>query len=189
MTDVLEKIPAKILIGIVLFVLGFMTLLITYAVAVQNRPIEIWGIKIGETDHELRARLRKIQAESDSKELHLAALARLKEAESKASLPSPESSKLIETRVGSGLSLEFMAKGSRHSSLSLQLPIPQIVAIQPADHRWIAFQAPAEFLGRHFSPLPRQIDQKPSSLDPLPLPPAAGQGLSAHSVFSRYRIQ
>lgn len=116
MTDVLEKIPAKILIGIVLFVLVFMTLLITYSVAVQNRPIEIWGIKIGETDDELRARLRKVQAESDSKvskeihqnalnrlkeadskiapEVHQAALARLKEAESKASLPSPESSKL-----------------------------------------------------------------------------------------------
>jgi len=117
MTEFLKRIPAKHLIFSLLFVLISMTGLIAYAVIFQNTPVEIFGVvKFGERAEELRARLGKLQAESDSKiapevhqaalarlkkaeskiapEVHQAALARLKEAESKSSLPSPESSKL-----------------------------------------------------------------------------------------------
>jgi chromosome segregation ATPase len=97
-TDFLDKIPTKLLIALVLITFLFTGGLIAYAVIYQNNPVELFGIvKFGESADDLRKRLVKLQAESESRiapEVHHAVLARLKEGEAKSSLPSSEGSKL-----------------------------------------------------------------------------------------------
>ena|SRR5690242_5731768 len=56
--DLLNKIPTKLLVAIVLVVLLFTCSLVGYAVVFQNTPVEIFGIlKFGERADELRQRL------------------------------------------------------------------------------------------------------------------------------------
>jgi septal ring factor EnvC (AmiA/AmiB activator) len=97
-TEFLDKIPTKIVVALVLITFLFTSGLIAYAVIYQNNPVELFGIvKFGEGADDLCKRLVKLQAESELRiapEVHHAALARLKEAEAKSSLPNTEDSKL-----------------------------------------------------------------------------------------------
>src|SRR5687768_5877110 len=86
---------------------------------------------------------------------------------------------------GSGLSLD----STGNSSFPLRFTLSLIISEQPTDHRRIAPQALAEFLGRYLSPLTRCIDQNLSSLDPVPMPPRPRQLLLRHPVFTYNRFQ
>ena len=87
-TEVLKKLPKKLVIVLVVLTVLLIAFLLLYVVVYRDRPVEIWGIKLGERDDELRKQLQKARTENELRiapETHAAALARLKEAESKIS--------------------------------------------------------------------------------------------------------
>src|SRR5688572_33184039 len=86
---------------------------------------------------------------------------------------------------GSGLSLD----STGNSSLPLRFTLFLIVSEQPTDHRRIAPQLLAEFLGRYLSPLTLCIDQNLSSLAQVPMPPRPRQLLLRHPLFTSNRSQ
>jgi hypothetical protein len=87
-TEVLKRLPKKLVIVLVVLAVLFIGFLLSYVVVYRDRPVEIWGIKLGERDDELRKQLLKARAEIELRiapETHTAVLVRLKEAESKIS--------------------------------------------------------------------------------------------------------
>jgi DNA repair exonuclease SbcCD ATPase subunit len=97
-TEVLKKLPKNLVIVLVVLAVLFIAFLLLYVVVYRDRPVEIWGIKLGERDDELRKQLVQARAENELRiapETHAAALARLKEAESKISQLTKEAASRI----------------------------------------------------------------------------------------------
>jgi DNA repair exonuclease SbcCD ATPase subunit len=113
---------------IVLVVLAviFIGFLLSYVVVYRDRPVEIWGIKLGERDDELRKQLLKARAEIESRiapETHAAVLARLKEAESKISQLTKEAESRISqlNKDVGNLKVELKQREDRASQLTKEL--------------------------------------------------------------------
>jgi hypothetical protein len=114
-TEVLKTLPKKYLIRVVVLAVIFIGLLLLYVVVYRDRPVEIWGIKLGERDDELRKQLVKARADIELKiapETHAAVLARLKEAESRISQLNKD--------VGN-LKVQLKQREDRASQLSKEL--------------------------------------------------------------------
>ncbi len=93
MWDFLKNIPTKWVTIFVLIGLLSVVVLVGYSVMFQNKPVELWGIKVGESTEDLRKQLQKAQDEIESRvplEKHNSLLGRLKEAESRNSQRSSE---------------------------------------------------------------------------------------------------
>lgn len=61
--DLLEKVPGKVLVFIVVVICLWTATVLSFAVIFQKRPIEIWGIRLGESPEELRKKI--IDAEDE----------------------------------------------------------------------------------------------------------------------------
>ena len=62
-TEVLKRLPKKLVIVLVVLAVLLTAFLLLYVVVYRDRPVEIWGIKLGERDDELRQQLQKARAE------------------------------------------------------------------------------------------------------------------------------
>jgi hypothetical protein len=85
-TETLKTLPKKVVTILAVLTVIFIGFLLLYVVVYRDRPVEIWGIKLGERDDELRKQLLKARADIESRippETHTAILSRLKETESK----------------------------------------------------------------------------------------------------------
>ena len=93
MLDFLKNIPTRWLIIFMQIGLLSVIVLVAYSVMFQNKPVELWGIKVGESTEALHKQLQKAQAEIESRvpsEKYNAVLAPLREAESKISQQSSD---------------------------------------------------------------------------------------------------
>jgi chromosome segregation ATPase len=125
-TDVLKTLPKKLVIRVVVVTVIFIGFLLLYVVVYRDRPVEIWGIKLGERDEELRQQLQKAQAEMALKiapETHAAVLARLKEAESKVSQLTKETESRISqlNKDVGNLKVQLKQREDRASQLTKEL--------------------------------------------------------------------